>query len=358
MTNNKDTMQTKCPSCGGAMEYSPKDQKLKCVYCGATKDLDTTTETPKENDFKEWAAKTDEDLSRAGEETQELKCKQCGATVTLNGQSSAKCPFCGTPLIMDQAEVKRVWKPEYIVPFKIDKSQCAEIFSTWLNGKFFCPRKFKDGSVVADSFKGVYLPFWTFDAQTSTAYTGKRGDKTTKKDKDGNETTETEWKEVSGMVLKDFDDILVPASKSLPDSVAKEVIDYGSWDLKNVVPYKPEFAAGFTTDVYSIGFKEGFEEAKKKMEEEIEDKIESDIGGSEQRITQKSTTYDAVKFKMLLLPVFIGVFMVGDKSYTFAINGFNGECHGEYPVNKALVVGVILLVSAAVIALLYALGLF
>lgn len=339
------------------MEFSPKDQKLKCVYCGTTKDLDLTTQNPKENDFDEWSKKTAEDLSNAGTEMREVKCAQCGATVTLEGESSGKCPFCGTPLVVDQAEVKRVWKPEYIVPFKIAKSECNDIFGKWINGKFFCPSKFKNGSVVADSFKGVFLPFWTYDAKAVTTYTGEKGRTEKRKDKDGNEESFTEWRPVSGMVKNVFDDLLVPASHSLPESVASELGD-STWDLKNVVPYSPEFTAGFVTDIYDVDFKQGFEEAKKQMEDKIDDEVRADIGGDNQRVTKKDTIYSDITFKMLLLPIFLGVFMIGDKQYTFAINAATGECHGQYPVDKVKVWACIAIVSVIVIALLHFLGLF
>ncbi|MDD6552793.1 MAG: hypothetical protein PUF37_04315 [Prevotellaceae bacterium] len=354
---SQESLQPKCPSCGGAMEFSPKEQKLKCVYCGATKELDMTTVNPKEHDFNEWAKKTDEDLRQVGEETQEVKCHQCGATVVLSGQSSSKCPFCGTPLVMDQAQVKRSWKPEYIVPFKIEKSACAEIFGKWINGKFFCPSKFKNGAVVADSFKGVFLPYWTYDAKAVTAYTGQKGRHEKKKDKDGETETVTEWRTVSGIVKQNFDDILVPASKGLPESVAAEVGD-STWDLKNVVPYNPELVVGFMTEVYTVDFKEGFEVAKHKMEDAIDEEVRKDIGGDEQRVTTKETNYEDVTFKMLLLPIFLGVFMIGDKRYTFAINAFTGECHGEYPVDKMKVYACIAIVSVLVIVLLKLFGIF
>lgn len=200
MADNNSAFQPKCPSCGGPMEFSPRDQKLKCVYCGTTKELDLTTQNPKENDFEEWSKKTAEDLSNVGTEMREVKCAQCGATVTLEGESSGKCPFCGTPLVVDQAEVKRVWQPEYIVPFKIAKAECNDIFGKWINGKFFCPSKFKNGSVVADSFKGVFLPFWTYDAKAVTTYTGEKGRTEKRKDKDGKEESYTEWRPVSGFL--------------------------------------------------------------------------------------------------------------------------------------------------------------
>lgn len=352
-----NSLQPKCPSCGGPMEFSPKEHKLKCVYCGTTKDLNVATENPKENDFKEWSKKTDEDLSKVGQETKEVKCKSCGATVTLTDQTSAKCPFCGTPLVIEQAEVKRVWKPEYLIPFNIEKKECDDIFSKWINGKFFCPSKFKKGNVVADSFKGVYLPYWTYDAKAVTTYTGEKGRNEKRKDKDGNEETYTEWRPVAGMVKNVFDDIVVPASKSLPDSVAKEVGNT-KWDLKNVVPYSPDFVAGYMTDVYTVDFKQGFEEAKKQMENEIDREVRKDIGGDAQRVSTKQTNYEDVMFKMLLLPIFLGVFTIGDKNYTFAINAANGECTGQYPVDKVKVVITISVVCAIIIALCYAIGVF
>lgn len=331
-----DALQTKCPSCGGMMAYSPKRKMLECVYCGSTKELDLAPVEVKENRFDEWAEQSDEDLTQQTVATLEVKCQQCGAFTSLPAdKSSATCAFCGTPLITQDAQARRFWQPNYILPFEFPKEQCSENFNKWLKSKWFAPSKLRKGGVQADNFKGVYLPFWTYDAETTTDYVGERGkDRTvTEKDKDGKTTshTETTWTRTEGTVDVSFDDVIVPGTKTLPDNI---LYNLDNWDLSKLVPYNPEFLAGFVTDLYTIDFREGLGHAKEKMKSEIESEIETDIGGDKQRIIEMHTDYQDVMFKLLLLPLWISVFHFNGKTYQFVVNGKTGEITGDYPYDK------------------------
>ncbi|MFD2146553.1 hypothetical protein [Mucilaginibacter antarcticus] len=86
--------------------------------------------------------------------------------------------------------------------------------------------KIASNSSVA--LKGVYLPHWTYDTDTTTIYTGQRGDyyyttETYTETVNGRSETRTRqvrhtrWSSASGTVNCDFRDLVVPASKSLPD---------------------------------------------------------------------------------------------------------------------------------------------
>lgn len=156
-----DALQTKCKSCGGIMQYSPADEDLKCMYCGHSAELDHTAAEIEENDFMHWKDRADESSEEQTVEVTEIKCRQCGATTTLAPNiSAAKCVFCSTPLILNEASVKRFWQPEYLLPFKITEKESGENFKKWLGKKWFLPSQLKKGGVNTDMFKGVYLPFW------------------------------------------------------------------------------------------------------------------------------------------------------------------------------------------------------
>lgn len=353
-----DILQTKCRTCGGMTTYSPSEQKLKCLYCGSTTELDLTPAEVKENDFEYWAAQSDEDLAGETVAASEIKCRQCGATTTLPpDKASANCAFCGTPFILNEAEINRFWQPEYILPFKIDKKACAGNFSKWLGKKWFLPSQLKKGDVRTDRFKGVYLPFWTYDAKTVTDYSGERGnDRTVSSVNAKGETvkrTVTDWHRVSGQVSVDFDDIIVPASDSLPPKIMNKLTN---WDRMNCVPYRQEFLAGFITDIYRIDFREGVHTAKAKMETVIESSINSDIGGDKQRIHSKKIFYNDLKFKLMLLPVWISAFHFNGKLFQFVVNGRTGQVIGEYPKDKMKILMLVIAIIAVIVALILIFG--
>ena len=353
-----DALQTKCQACGGIMAYSPKRKMLECVYCGSTKELDLTPAAVKENSYERWAKQSDENLKEQTVSTVEVKCQQCGAFTTLPpDKSSAKCAFCGTPLITQDAKERRFWQPNYILPFEFSQDKCSEKFKSWLCGKWFAPSKLKKGELDTDCFKGVYLPFWTYDADTVTRYLGERGIESREKERNekGEETyrTVTHWTTVDGVVHVSFDDVIVPATKALPENILN---DLSWWDLNKLVPYNPEFLAGFITDLYTIDFRKGLATAKSKMKEKIESEVKADIGGDKQRIKSMDTDYNNVMFKLILLPLWISVLRYKGKAYQFVLNGRTGEVTGEYPLDKLKVFLTVLAVLIVSALLLYWLG--
>ena len=343
-----EAMQTKCKSCGGIMQYSPADKDLKCIYCGLSSELDHTAVEIEENDFDYWKDHADEYNEEQTVEMTEIKCKQCGATTTLEPNISAgKCAFCSTPLILNEASVKRFWQPEYLLPFKVANRDCDAHVSKWLSKQWFMPSKLKKGGLDKDAFKGIYMPFWTYDAETHTSYIGERGVEhlDTGTDDDDSISSETTWRKVTGKVSNSFDDVVVPATATLPSEISNGLVN---WDMENCVPYQPEFLAGFTTEIYQTDFREGLELAKKKMDYVINATIRKDIGGDEQKITSKETLYSDVMFKLLLLPIWISAFRYNGKLYQFVVNGRTGEVVGEYPKSKfklALAVIAILVIA-------------
>ena len=349
-----DALQTKCKGCGGIMEYSPADENLKCVYCGQISDLDHTAAEIEENDFNHWKDRADEVNEEHTMQVTEIKCRQCGATTTLEPNiSAAKCVFCSTPLILSQASVKRFWQPEYLLPFKITTKQSDENFKKWLGKKWFLPSELKKSGVNTDMFRGVYLPFWTYDANTFTEYTGQRGDDHTEsyRNSKGEEMkrTVTDWYSAWGSVSVPFDDIVVPATSTLPPKIMNQLTN---WDMMNCVAYSHEFMAGFITEIYQIDFREGVKKAKEKMDNVIDSTIRADIGGDKQKIKSKDTQYNDLMFKLLLLPIWISAFKFNGKLYQFVINGRTGQVIGEYPKSTSKIVMLVVAIIAIIAALI------
>lgn len=348
-----DALQTKCKSCGGIMEYSPADENLKCVYCGYISDLDQTAAEIEENDFNHWKDRADENSEEQTMEVTEIRCQQCGATTTLEPNiSAAKCVFCSTPLILSQASIKRFWQPEYLLPFKVTTKESDANFKKWLGKKWFLPSELKKSGVNTDMFKGVYLPFWTYDANTYTEYRGERGENRTElyRNNKGEEMkrTVTDWYPEWGSVSVPFDDIVVPAASTLPPKIMNQLTN---WDMMNCVAYSHKFMAGFITEIYQIDFRDGVENAKDKMDNVIDSTIRADIGGDKQKIRSKNTQYNDLMFKLLLLPIWISAFKFNGKLYQFVVNGRTGQVIGEYPKSTAKIVVLVVAIIAIIAAL-------
>jgi len=273
-------------------------------------------------------------------EQEQVKCEKCGAEQTLQaGLFASRCTFCGTGIVSKSYANRRI-KPKSIVPFQVDRGRAQDSFRNWVRKQWLAPGDLKRYAQSDAGLSGVYLPFWTYDCRTSSDYRGERGDDYyttetyTTRNSAGETVTQTRqvrhirWKSVTGHVEHFHDDVLVMAATSLPAHIVDST---ERWDLRALVPYKPEFVSGFQAQAYQVGLADGFPIAKATIDAHIRRLAERDIGGDHQRIHGVATRYSDVKFKHVLLPVWISAFRYRDKAYRFVINGQTGEVSGESP---------------------------
>lgn len=326
-----------CSQCGAKLEFAPGTESLVCPYCGAANDIEPSIESVVEFDFHAF-------LARAGSESPTIerlvvKCAACAAEMTFAPDVVAdECPYCGTPIVSQAASTKSI-RPHALLPFAIDRKRARDLYGKWLHGLWFAPNALKKYAREEHGLDGVYVPFWTYDADTTTRYRGLRGDDywdtvQVSVVRDGKHRTETRrvrktrWRPASGTVRVPFDDVLVLASRSLPRDKAEAL---EPWDLPSLVSYDDRYLSGFRCESYQVGLEEGFERAAQIMDGTIRAAIRRDIGGDHQQINWLSTRHDDVTFKHVLLPVWISAYRFRDKVFRFLVNARTGEVQGERP---------------------------
>ena len=353
-----------CKSCGAKLSFSPGSKTLKCPYCAAANDIPDTDDTVEELSLEDWLKKLESEHET--HEQEHVKCKNCGGEQTLPANLFASaCTFCGTP-ITSQSYAQRLIKPKSLVPFKVTKLQAQDKWRAWIRGLWLAPGALKKYAQSDGGIKGVYVPYWTFDAQTYTRYAGQRGDDhsesyntTNDKGESVTETrTRTDWTNVSGNVSFFHDDVLVPGSNSFAvtdtgravetrralrqaggtallnvvGAVTSQFADgLRSWNTEELVPYQEEYITGFQAEAYQVDLKTAFVAAKKSIDGKVEQLVCADIGGDHQRITLLNTQYSHLTFKHILLPMWVSAYLYGGKTYKFAVNGQTGEVQGESP---------------------------
>lgn len=351
--------QFPCAQCGAKLRFKPGSDAIRCDYCGHENPIPKRPWTQiEEQDLEQGLEKIES--TAATEEKRTVKCQSCAAEFTFDPHvHAATCPFCSSPVVAETHTV-RVIQAAALVPFELDDKAAQGAFRKWLGGLWFAPNDLKKFAVTEGRLAGMYVPYWTYDAQTYSAYDGERGDAyyvpyTVTKTVDGKTVTETHqrreirWTYVSGNVERFFDDVLVVASKSLPKKYADRL---DTWRLSSLQPYREEYVAGFRSEVYQVTLKEGFVEAKGRMEDQIRSDVRSDIGGDEQRIHNVSTQWQDLRFKHILLPVWLAAYRYRGKVYQILINGQTGEVEGARPYSwikialaslaAAVVIGVVI----------------
>lgn len=53
-------------------------------------------------------------------------------------------------------------KPDYAIPFKLDKEDAKAKLQEFFKDKPFLPKSFK-GDSMSDEIKGIYVPFWIYN---------------------------------------------------------------------------------------------------------------------------------------------------------------------------------------------------
>jgi DNA-directed RNA polymerase subunit RPC12/RpoP len=351
-----------CSNCGSDMRFAPGGAGLECPHCGATEALDPDDSAPDaipELDFRQ--ALADQLPAAQMEETRVLSCDSCGAQVEFDAVTHAKeCPFCASPVVTDTGTHRHI-KPRAVLPFSLKGKQARDAMEAWLGKLWFAPNGLKEFARKGRPLQGIYLPYWTYDADTKTQFTGRRGDvyyvTRTRVDSDGNTETYQEeqvrWTNVSGRVARVFDDVLVLASQSLPREHTEAL---EPWDLSELRPYAPEFLAGFRAEGYAIGLEDGYDHARQKMDAVIRRDVRFKIGGDRQKITSMDTDVSDVTFKHVLLPVWLAAYRFRGKAYRCVINGRTGRVQGERPWSVAKIALAVLagFLLAATIGYVYA----
>lgn len=330
-----------CPNCGATVTFDPATGEMACEYCGYHCKLpDPSTQNEIcEIDFESEARKESYEW---GTEKKSVECKSCGAVTVYDAlETAAVCPFCGSTHVMPTSTEQSI-APGAVCPFEVTKEKAGESFMKWLKKKWFTPRKAKK-SAQPEAFQGVYLPYWTFDSQTTSSFTARVGYTRTVRKGDKTETV-TDWRSVSGVFQEFFDDETVMASRRHADSGVKRCEPF---KFSKLIPYSPQVVAGFAAERYSIGLKEGWEEAQKKIQSKLRTDISQYAKGNWRAdkvdSLHFSTLYSKITYKYLLVPVWMSSFKYKEKVYQFVVNGQTGKVGGKAPVSALRVILAVLL---------------
>ncbi len=349
----------KCPSCGADMKYDSQLGQLGCDFCDRRERLLAVNEDIEEFNFE--AAENDESLNDWGLKTKTIKCSNCGAkTVTATDKPLVSCAFCGSVNIAPVQEQPGI-RPESLIPFIIDMNKAALLFETWIKKRWLAPFALKKG-YSSNKLRGVYIPYWSHDTQTKSSYIGQAGDyynDTEMRTVTVDGKTETKphkvqkvrWRFISGTFDKKFDAIMYNDSRNIDPKRIEKIEPYR---LNELIKFDQKFMTGFEAEHYNSGLKIIWGRAKAFMRKSIRNDIRdilkrgSDVVGT----VNISTHYTDIKYKHMLLPIWISSYEFKNKIYNFFVNGQTGEVQADSP-KSVLKIGGIVLIILAVAAALY-----
>ncbi len=344
-----------CINCGAELTYAPGTDTITCDYCHYQETIERPQQPFEEKELQPYL----DSIGNQAHSTQisMLTCNNCGAKQHIEeNYKSLHCVYCTTPLILEEASVEEWIPPGAVVPFKIDQNKAHQIFKKWVHGLWWAPNNLQRATISPENTKGLYLPYWTFDAQLKATYAGKRGEYyyTTKtvgsgKNKRRVQERHTRWHAAHGTVEGFIDDTLIRASRQTGRRIPQQI---AHWQLKELKNYDSRFLAGYVTEKYTVSLKDGHGGAQEKATDIAHNWARRDIGGDVQEIDTLDSSLKNETFKHILLPVYISSYNFNGKLFNFFINGQTSKIHGDRPysfwkiflaVAAAVIIGALIL---------------
>jgi hypothetical protein len=365
MTEATAKKKFSCPSCGGESQWNPAKQALVCPFCGTVSPAqaeltDTGEQVIAEHDLAA-ALREIPDAQRGWDARKvSVRCQSCQAISVFDPERvGQRCDFCGSSALVPYEEVRDAFRPESLLPMRLSETQVRDSIRRWYGSRWFAPNKLKDVALT-DTVKGLYIPYWTFDAQVHADWTAESGyhyyDTEHYTDSQGKRQTRrvqrTRWVPSSGSVDNFFDDELVPASRGVhPDMLRKiEPFPTGS----ELVPYQPGFLSGWVVERYQIDLVSAARTAQEDMEAQMRKLCAARVPGDTHRNLRVDCDYSGQTFKHILAPIWLLTYHYGPRNFQVVINGFTGAIAGKYPKSWIKIMLAILagLAVAGIVALI------
>lgn len=331
-----DTIQSyKCPCCSDALIFI--GETLHCESCGNDFTLDAIQQLSEAEGETQDASKYDWEHyePRSYEDNSEINlanynCPSCGAEITGDDTlGSTVCPYCGQSTIV-KGQFEGALRPDYIIPFKVDKKTAMAAFEGDFKNAPFLPDAFKNKKKI-EEMAGVYVPFWMFDCDCNAAISYNAERVTTWSDSNYNYTKTDCFKLFrSGSV--GFANIPVDGSKKADDAYMEAVEPFHYDDAEE---FSGAYLSGYLADKYDVTAEESIERANERVKNSTISVFSDTTNGYTTVIPENcSVSFSNGKIRYSLLPVWMLNIKYMNKIYQFAINGQTGKVVGEYPIDN------------------------
>lgn len=354
-----DLLEYKCPCCGGAIEFNSAAQKLKCPYCDTEFEMDILKaydeELKKEqSDALDWDTEPGSEWQEG--ETDGMRvyvCPSCGGEIVGDETTAAtSCPYCDNPVVMGK-QFSGDLKPDYVIPFKYDRDAAKKGMLDHLSGKRLLPKAFKDENHI-EEIKGIYVPFWLFDADVDASMRFRATRIRTWSDSNYNYTETSHYAVARGGDIA-FERVPVDGSSKMADALMESIEPF---HFEDAVSFQTAYLAGYFADKYDVTAQESIQRANERIKAGAESEFAATVTGYQTvKPEYSSIRLSNGEAKYALYPVWILHTKWQGENYIFAMNGQTGKFVGNLPLDKGAYVrwlfSVMGIVGAVVFIALY-----
>lgn len=340
----------KCPFCGGTLEFDIGVQKVKCPYCDSEfepeelkkneGDLEVDDFELAEDAGSEWSEKELYGLS-------EYQCDSCGGDLYTDSNTAATvCPYCGSAVML-KGRLSGTLKPDRVIPFKRTREEAIEGLGNHTGSKWFVPKSFLANNKL-EEIKGLYVPFWIYDAELDAEVVYNCVNETTWT-VGKTEYTERKYYRVTRGGSIAFDHVPVDGSQKMPDDLMESIEPF---DYDKSEDFTTGYLSGYVAERYDVDQEQARPRARKRMAEGTADAFRRTVHYDEVSVNDISIEPTSSNVNYVLYPVWLMNTVWGDKKFTFAMNGQTGKIVGNLPADKVKLYGV----SSVLFILLLAFG--
>lgn len=346
-----------CVNCRSVVEWDAAAGRLRCQTCGELQAVGAVDDDQVTDHDLEAALSERKVRGPLGQGTRPVRCETCLAEVELPDEVQAtRCEFCRSPLVVPFTASEDHYQPESLIPFAIDRTAAERAFQRWLRGLWLRPRNLRSAASV-QALHGVYIPYWAFGCEVTTRWSADAGYthyETVRKKTERGEVTEriahTRWEPCSGQRHDQYQDHLLCASRGLATELSGDVHRF---DTEGLLPYSSEYLLGFSAERYAVGLREAWKQAKSEIADSQVSRCVHDIPGDSQREVRTNHQFQRVRFKHVLLPMWIAAYQYRGKVHRFLVNGQTGEVEGTAPHSAAKIAALALAVVTLLAILFY-----
>jgi len=332
-----DIKEYKCPNCSGAVKFDSSTQNMKCPFCDTEFEIEALADYQKQIAAPE-RDRIDVDTSTAGsawgnEELGDLStgsCPSCGAELVGDDNTIATvCPCCGNTQIVKK-RVQGLLKPNFVLPFQLEKKAAVEALKNFYKGKRLLPNFFKEENRV-NSMQGLYVPFWLFDAKSQGSVSYKATKVRTWSDSNYTYTKTDHY-----TVLREgglgFEKIPVDGSEKMNDDYMDAIEPF---DYAKMKDFRPEYLSGYLAEKYDVDAEKSKERAIKRIKNSLVSQFAKSVQGYSTVVAERSTVnVENGKVSYSLLPVWVLNTKYQKENYQFIMNAQSGLIVGKLPIDK------------------------
>ena len=368
-----NTTTYQCPNCNGRLIFDGSEGKLRCEFCSSLftpqeieelyaakqEQADAKVSGDRKDEVAEGqvsaaAASTSEAVhvqpakteltgdpiqdyiaqsKWSSAETDNLRafnCPACGAQLLVDQVTAVtSCPYCGNNAVVP-GQLSDVLKPDYVIPFKLDRNAAIAALNSFYGGKPLLPDNFTANNHI-EEVQGVYVPFWlytgTVDASASFDAMNMRTWSDSK-----NQYTDTDHFDLYREGTMKFQGVPVDGSTKMPDAHMDAIEPF---DYSEMVPFSVAYLPGYITDRYDLDVQECNDRATRRVSSTALEEIEGTATGYMEIHTDshsEKVTWTHIAYA--LLPVWMLHTKWNGEDYLFAMNGQTGKLIGDLPIDK------------------------